>query len=464
MLRRKMLFTLLALLPLLLVLALITARWTTALRRYRAACLAVSGDYTVPVDSDLIQPTLLIHYTGGDVTVLSDGETVFHDDTDAPMGGSLTGARTLLVTLPEDIAGKHLRLTIRIDDKEVNTLLEMPRLGSYNNVFHLFIYQSLPALTIGTFLLLFGVIFLLLTVGFSVSVRGVADHVLGAVICIVFGIWLFCSSGILSLFIRAPFDTFLEIGTSLLILPLLLFMLYALRDRHSYLETGIWMFAGCMVIYLIFAASESMYNNRMPDLATLLPIIGCLCFVMTQILNYYLNISASYARQEQYGSLSAQAYMDPLTGLPNRKSADNVFRSLNSGGGSYCIVSLDLDNLKIINDTFGHNAGDRMLKTAADVLNECVADKGFHARMGGDEFVIVLRRTSEDAVKALLARIGERLRERGRSAYGIEYSISIGYAFKEERKRGVALDVFKLADDRMYSQKAEKKAQAASAG
>ncbi|MBR0092492.1 MAG: GGDEF domain-containing protein, partial [Lachnospiraceae bacterium] len=298
-----------------------------------------------------------------------------------------------------------------------------------------------------------------LTIGFSVSVSGVADHILGAGVCINFGIWLFSSSNLLPLFMREPFDTFVEIGSSLLILPLLLFMLYSLRNRHSFLETGIWIFAACMVIYLIFAAAESMYGTRMHDLATLLPIIGCLSFSVTQILNYYLNITASYARQEEYLSLTEKAYIDALTGLPNRKSADNVFRSLNSAVGSYCIVSMDLDNLKIINDTYGHDAGDSMLKAAADTLIESVADLGFRARMGGDEFVLVLKRVPETAVASLLEEIEEKLNGAGIVRHRIPYSISYGYAFKDEVKKGTAVDVYNLADERMYEQKTAKKRQ-----
>ena len=457
--KQKALLTVISALPLLIALLMLIALWAGTLGEYRSQCYLVSGDSWVVPEVNTVQPSLFFRYTGGDLKVLADGKTVYEKQTVSRLAERFSGSRSLIVELPEDVAGKKLEIKISIEGTEVNTLVEAPLYGSHNAVFHLFLYQALPALVIGSFQLIFGIIFLFLTVGFSVTVSGVADHILGAAICINFGMWLFSSGGILPLFMRTPYDTIVEIGTSLLILPLLLFMLYTLNNRRSYLEVGIWIFAACMVFYLIFAASESMNNVRMHDLATLLPNIGCISFSVTQILNYYLNITASYARQEEYMSLTEKAYIDALTGLPNRKSADNVFRSLNSTAGSYCIVSMDLDNLKIINDTYGHEAGDSMLKAASDTLIECVGELGFRARMGGDEFVLVLKRVPENAVQSLLEEIEEKLNGAGIVRHRIPYSISYGYAFREERRKGTALDIYNLADERMYEQKSEKKRQ-----
>ena len=459
MLKKKILITTICVLPLLLALLFLVAFWAGNLNRYRANSYAVIVEgWRVP-EEETVQPTLLLHLTAGDIRILADDEVVFEKEMPSRVASAFSGSRTHLVSLPDSIEGRTLEIQVTVDGNPVDTFVEQPLYGSHDDLFHLYMYQAMPALIVGSFQLLFGIVFLFLTVAFSVSISGVADHILGAAICINFGVWLFSSGGVLPLFMRAPYDTIAEIGTSLLILPLLLFMLYSLRNRHSYLETGIWIFAGCMVIYLIFAAAESMYSTRMHDLATLLPIIGCLSFSIAQILNYYLNITASYARQEEYMSLTEKAYIDALTGLPNRKSADNVFRSLNSAVGSYCIVSLDLDNLKIINDTYGHEAGDSMLKTAADTLIESVGELGFRARMGGDEFVLVLKRVSSTAVASLLEEIEEKLNGAGIIRHRIPYSMSYGYAFKEECKKGSSLDVYNLADERMYEQKSEKKRQ-----
>ncbi|MBR0164130.1 MAG: GGDEF domain-containing protein [Lachnospiraceae bacterium] len=446
----------LSLLPAILLLAVLIAVWLQTLKAWRSVSTQVEEGWTIETGR-LSLPSLMLRVTGGDVYVYAGEEEILHSSSHAAFGGSLNGSRHLFVMIPEDAEGKVLDIRILIGEEEVNTLLENAYFGEYENLFRLFITEALPSMVVGSFMLLFGFVFLCLTVGFSLATEGIAEHVLGAIICIDLGLWLLATHGMGAVFLRAPYDTIVESFSSLLILPLLLMMLYFLRGAGSYLETGIWTFAACMGIYLIYAASESMYGVRMPDMASLLPIFGCLCLVVTLILNYYLNISSSYARQERYASLSEQAYIDALTSLPNRKSAENIFRTLKTVGDSYAIISMDLDNLKIINDTYGHDAGDEMLKACARVLNECFEEKAFRARMGGDEFVVIIKRASSKTLDALLAKVERRLKEEGVKLHQKPYGISHGYAFKEEVIGGNPQTVFELADGRMYTQKTAKK-------
>ncbi|WP_156394371.1 diguanylate cyclase domain-containing protein, partial [Mesorhizobium sp. Root172] len=86
------------------------------------------------------------------------------------------------------------------------------------------------------------------------------------------------------------------------------------------------------------------------------------------------------------------AYIDALTNLPNRASLDVALERLSFGQPSaWAVLIIDLDNLKTINDTFGHAAGDALLQAVGSRLAESVApDRVF--RMGGDEFVVILQR------------------------------------------------------------------------
>ncbi len=91
--------------------------------------------------------------------------------------------------------------------------------------------------------------------------------------------------------------------------------------------------------------------------------------------------------------LAHRAYHDSLTGLPNRhmlhqRLADRVAEA--AGLGSFAVLLLDLDGFKAINDTLGHAAGDQLLKEVATRLDAVVGSKGMAARMGGDEFAVVL--------------------------------------------------------------------------
>ncbi|HEY8066552.1 MAG TPA: GGDEF domain-containing protein [Methylosinus sp.] len=109
----------------------------------------------------------------------------------------------------------------------------------------------------------------------------------------------------------------------------------------------------------------------------------------------------------------SMAATDPLTGLSNRRSfdqnADSVIRNSRDQGDSALLI-FDLDRLKAINDSFGHSMGDRALTTFGEVAAKSIRNEDFLARIGGDEFALLLTRV--DSVRAVA--VAERIR----SAYG----------------------------------------------
>jgi len=93
------------------------------------------------------------------------------------------------------------------------------------------------------------------------------------------------------------------------------------------------------------------------------------------------------------------ARRDPLTGLPNRRSTDDRLQELVAGGGTFSVALLDLDHFKEVNDTAGHEAGDRVLLRVAAVPERALPPGAVLARQGGDEFVLLLPgRRGEQAV------------------------------------------------------------------
>jgi len=98
------------------------------------------------------------------------------------------------------------------------------------------------------------------------------------------------------------------------------------------------------------------------------------------------------------------AITDPLTGLYNRRFADEMLKQEKITYKRYktpfCILLIDLDNFKIINDVYGHDVGDKVLVAVATVLKSSVRASDIVARWGGEEFLILLRRIElEDAIK-----------------------------------------------------------------
>jgi len=93
--------------------------------------------------------------------------------------------------------------------------------------------------------------------------------------------------------------------------------------------------------------------------------------------------------------LTRLAYYDPLTGLANRAllqgELDRLLKQAMSSGSGLAVLHLDLDNFKDINDVWGHSTGDRLLIEVASVLNELVDERSVIGRVGGDDFLVILR-------------------------------------------------------------------------
>jgi diguanylate cyclase (GGDEF)-like protein len=113
------------------------------------------------------------------------------------------------------------------------------------------------------------------------------------------------------------------------------------------------------------------------------------------------SIALTVSRLNTRESLHMQAVHDPLTGLYNRRYMEDVLERTHAHAekhhGAFCIVALDIDRFKLINDTFGHAAGDTMLKAIAQLLTSLVRNEDTVCRFGGEEFVILMPSISLDA-------------------------------------------------------------------
>ena len=153
---------------------------------------------------------------------------------------------------------------------------------------------------------------------------------------------------------------------------------------------------------------------------------------------------------------------DVLTGLPNRALFTQLLRDEIEGaeqsGRQFCVLFIDLDRFKMINDTLGHAAGDALLREASARLKACVRERDLIARLGGDEFVAVLRdiRDSGDA-NAMAERVLERLNDTmviAGQECGVTASIGVSMYPADGRDEDTLLN---NADAAMYLAKAEGK-------
>lgn len=111
--------------------------------------------------------------------------------------------------------------------------------------------------------------------------------------------------------------------------------------------------------------------------------------------------------REQRSSFRDEALTDALTRLPNRRAIDRALTAALRGGESTTVMLLDIDHFKIINDTWGHAAGDEVLRSIGATLGLCTRREDIVGRFGGEEFVVVLRGSLGDHADIL----GDRYRQ-----------------------------------------------------
>ena len=151
--------------------------------------------------------------------------------------------------------------------------------------------------------------------------------------------------------------------------------------------------------------------------------------------------------------LSEMALQDSLTGLANRRCFEEA---LSKYMGKYCeklsLIMLDIDGLKLINDNFGHLAGDQVIVAMSRVLKNTFADSECIARVGGDEFTILLTGREQAEIALLLKKMNSEIDKYNCEYSPITLSASFGYSFLpsgEADSRQLYLD----ADNNMYQNK-----------
>lgn len=165
--------------------------------------------------------------------------------------------------------------------------------------------------------------------------------------------------------------------------------------------------------------------------------------------------------RKQVAALEARADIDPLTNLPNRRAFERELgRSLaylKRHGNSAVLLYLDLDDFKHINDDHGHAAGDDMLRAVARVLGRHVRESDVVARIGGDEFALLLWNCDEahavTKAVALEAAIGRTTAAHGGAMLAVGASVGVAPLLPLDRPA----DAIHRADQAMYARKAARR-------
>lgn len=167
-------------------------------------------------------------------------------------------------------------------------------------------------------------------------------------------------------------------------------------------------------------------------------------------LNFLMDITE---RKETEKNILRLSYHDQLTGIYNRRFFEEELKRLdNPRNLPLSIVIVDVNGLKLFNDGFGHKAGDQLIVTVAQLLDEESRGNDVAARIGGDEFVVLMPNTDENEANAFERRFQNVLAKK--SVAGIPISVSLGFASKSNEDLNIQ-DIFKRAEEKMYRIKME---------
>lgn len=149
--------------------------------------------------------------------------------------------------------------------------------------------------------------------------------------------------------------------------------------------------------------------------------------------------------------LNRQSYHDSLTGLYNRRYLDEKIKKIDIADNlPISVISGDVNGLKQTNDIFGHEEGDLLIRTAAEIMVNVCRKEDIISRIGGDEFLIILPKTDKLMVERIAKDIKEQLSNKASKSFN--YNISLGFDTKADRNEDLDL-IIKNADHNMYTAK-----------
>ena len=209
-----------------------------------------------------------------------------------------------------------------------------------------------------------------------------------------------------------------------------------------------------LYVVMSFAAGEliTYYLNDFRETSYFIPM-GTIIFIVmlaSQLVSHYYQ---GLLEEEKMAYFKKLANTDMLTEVFNRNAYEDRLRNLEQQEfelQSTCVVMFDINNMKAINDCYGHECGDQALKACCRCILAAFGDEGSCYRIGGDEFVYLCH--SGDALAQKAAHFGEVVRQEAQSL-SFPFRVAIGYACYDPAKDRALRDVILRSDEMMYRNK-----------
>lgn len=445
------------------------------------------------------------------IEVLVDGEVIYSYEDEQNRKGTCQQ----WIELPKGSEGK--RISLRTSDLEgylSPTISKECYIGERSAVFYRFLLDNLQALLLGGITLVLGIIMMICSI--AIKKKPVFENISGtkylALFMISSGAWILTDSRILQLFTGKTGAIAIISFIVFMLMPF--FMLHFLEEMMMEKKKGIEIM--CAVLLLNIIVSLGLYllhivrifqiivihhvlivitlvmmlkfghdeivrykNEEMRQIQKGLIIMTALCGL--SMLVFYINPAFPYAilygggivifevclamaaikklyyHLERSASTAAYhelAYQDVMTGMSNRTAfVEEQEKHRNSENLAY--IMLDLNDLKKVNDYFGHREGDALIIQAAECIREAFENEGKCFRLGGDEFLVMMEETSEKNILNALERLQKKVDDVNQSR-SIGIFLAYGYALRDNEDEPVE-HLFSMADEAMYRRKSEMK-------
>lgn len=483
---------------------------------------------SLPVGSTIKSPMLDLYSVHSVIDVYLDNELIYTYGHEIYESGELIGYGKNYIPMPDDYAGKELRISLVVAENNAFDRLHALAIVDGNHFFQKVLAEHRITLLIVFFLIMFGIIVMALSAIMRVVNVSFSQTFCIAMFSFLVGCWTLCNSDLLIYFItnlrvkvNIEYVTFFALP-----LPFTFYFKGRVEDNRTpvWMKAFFWILAGVeiaffvtayscqqlnlahypsfvpichvlMVLTLIFIVlvnrqgrkksktkgtdtinigfaiaivavvwellrynlSKYVFGFRKNQYSSTVCIV-ILIIVITLLIDFAQDVSKNVYKSAQQRLLERMAYMDELTGLSNRRRCEETLLDLKQRAIPYAVLSLDMNFLKKVNDSLGHEKGDALLKRFAEMLMEVYGLHGTVGRMGGDEFIVILPEVTREDAENLISHMKATMLRMNVNTTQLKLSTAYGLAMSDEvGKDQDAHAAYRLADERMYENKRQSK-------
>ena len=207
--------------------------------------------------------------------------------------------------------------------------------------------------------------------------------------------------------------------------------------------------------------AEAYSQRKATSLSALEKYITTDIVVLMLLIGYQLFQALRTAAMNR--ALQHKVYLDAATGLPNKNKCEELLDDPTPPAPETGVCSFDLNNLRRINNSMGHETGDAYIRRFAVALRAAMPEEHFVGRTGGDEFLAVTHGLDADALQKLLFHVRKQLAEESRQHPDMPLSYAVGFALASDNPDSNMRDLFDFADKNMYINKNHVKREEAAA-